>query len=193
MTKIYRELENGKIVKGIGLPVFVHNGSTYYCDLIEIYEDGVIDCWGESVDFEIFIEKVNSGWFVTQLPKGDIKINRHHSFYGKTDKLQTYIKEEEFIKEVRDTLDQLQGKTTSSERCRESFHTYLEKPTKSNKQDLRIKYKSVPDHLKEYVLWDMDSRDGAIRHILSGKKIKKKLIKMWKKRYGYQIQQKDSN
>jgi len=183
MEKIYRELKNGTIVKGIGLPAFIHNGG-YHCVLIKIYEDGIIDCW-EEVNFSQFVEKVRSGWVVTRLPKGE-DISRTHSFYGKTDDIQTYVEEKEFIKEVRDTLDELQGKPTSSKRCQKAFSNFLAAPNKTNKKALEKEYKSIPDHLKRYVLGDMDAKDGPIRYILSNKKIDNERLNHWKEWYDYQ-------
>lgn len=180
MEKIYRELKTGELVKGIGLPAFIHNFQ-YHCVLIKIYEDGLINCW-KNFDFEGFVEKVRSGWIVTKLPKG-AKISRHHSFYGKTDDLTTYVEEEEFIKEVRDTLDELQGKSTSSERCRISLLQYLDEPSESNKQALEKEYNSVPKHLKRYVLHDMDSKDNAIRRILAEKHVEPDTLEQLKERY----------
>ena len=180
MEKIYRELENGEIVKGIGLPAFIHNVS-YHCVLIKIYQDGVIDCW-EQVDFEGFVEKVRCGWVVTQLPKGaDISLT--HSFYGKTDQLETYVKEEEFIKEVKDTLDEINGKPTSSDRCRKAFTAYLSDTTESAKKLLEKEYNSIPEHLRIYVLGDMDSKDGAIRYILSGEVPDEETFNYWREQY----------
>ncbi|MEK8021290.1 MAG: hypothetical protein VSS75_030825 [Candidatus Parabeggiatoa sp.] len=181
MERIYRELENGEIVKGIGLPAFIHNMS-YHCVLINIYQDGVIDCW-EEVDFEGFVEKVKCGWIVTQLPKGG-EISLHHSFDGKTDQLETYVKEEEFVKEVKDTLDELNGKPTSSDRCYKAFIAYLSEPTERAKKLLEKEYRSIPEHLKRYVLHDMDFKDGPIRYILSNEIQDEKRFNYWRERYG---------
>jgi hypothetical protein len=181
MEKIYRELEDGKIVKGIGLPAFIHN-MQYHLVTIKVYEDGLIDCW-ENVDFEGFVEKVRSGWIVTKVPKGE-RISRFHSFVGNSDGIETYIEELEFVKEVRDVLDQLQGQKTSSDRCKEAFRKYLDKQNDVNLQNLKNEYSSIPEHLKRYVLGDMDSKDGPIRYVLDGKPLDQERLERWQGRYG---------
>tara|TARA_R110002072_G_scaffold245541_1_gene404807 strand:- start:50 stop:604 length:555 start_codon:yes stop_codon:yes gene_type:complete len=180
MEKIYRETKDGKIIKGIGLPAFIHN-MQYHLVTIKVYEDGVIDCW-EKVDFEGFIDKVNSGRVVTKIPKGE-DISRFHSFFGKSDGLNTYIDEREFIKEVKDTLDQLQGRTSSSERCRDAFIKYLQFPSVDNANKLKEEYTSTPEHLRRYVLGDMDSKDGPIKYVLEGKEVNDECLNRWRERY----------
>jgi hypothetical protein len=180
VEKIYRELKNGEIVKGIGLPAFIHN-DLYHLVTIKVYEDGIIDCW-DKVDFEGFVERVLSGWVVTQVPKGS-KISRFHSFYGQANGIESYIEEKEFIKEVRDTLDELQGEKTSSVRCNEAFISFLDSPDQSSRINLAKEYELIPEHLKRYVLGDMDSKDGPIKSILSGRNIEEQTIDIWRERY----------
>ena len=180
MENIYRELENGDIVKGVGLPAFIHN-MQYHLVTIKVYEDGIIDCWGK-VDFEGFVEKVKSGWVVTQVPKGK-DVSRFHSFHGKSDGIETYIDEVEFIKEVRDTIDELQGNATSSMRCRDAFSSFLNSPNDTTKSELKKEYNLIPEHLKRYVLGDMDSKDGPIKQVLSGKKLDEENLNYWRERY----------
>jgi len=180
MDQVYREKDDGTIVKGIGLPAFIHNGR-YYCVLVKVYEDGVIDCWDE-VDFEGFVQKVRGGWVVTQLPP-DAVIHSHHSFYGSTDNLTTWVKESEFIKEVRDTLDRLCGKSWSSRRCNDAFVKYLSHPTEETKKLVAKEYDLVPEHLRQYVLGDMDHRDAPIRELLENDSIDASTLQMWKTMY----------
>ena len=87
-------------------------------------------------------------------------------FFGKCD-VECYVKIEEFVKEVEDVLGQLQGCPKSSERCFEAFRRYVFAPSVPLREALREAYKAVPeDILREYMLGDMDSRDGPIRCII---------------------------
>ena len=56
MLQIYRNGENGEIIRGIGLSAFIHNWH-YYETIIGVFEHGTIDCWG-LVNFEEFKTKV---------------------------------------------------------------------------------------------------------------------------------------
>lgn len=182
MENIYRECEAGLVIKGIGLPAFIHNGD-YQQVLIGVYEDGLVDCWG-LVTLDEFKERVRSGWVVTQVPKG-APISSHHLFYGKCD-LECYVKIAEFVKEVEDELGRLQGVPTSAERCFDAFRRYLFAPSVTLREALREAYKAVPEHLRTYVLGDMDSRDGPIRCILDEdppRPLRQGDIELWKEYY----------
>jgi hypothetical protein len=43
MLQIYRDGAQGKIIRSIGLPAFIHNNN-YYQTIIGVFEDGTIDC-----------------------------------------------------------------------------------------------------------------------------------------------------
>ena len=55
-------------VRGFLLPAFIHHVE-YHLTGLEVYSDGVIDCWG-GVDLGIFRRKLAEGWVVTQPPVG---------------------------------------------------------------------------------------------------------------------------
>ncbi|NJK76969.1 MAG: hypothetical protein HC942_27115 [Microcoleus sp. SU_5_6] len=129
MLQIYRNGANGEIIRGRGLPAFIHNGN-YYQTIIGVFEDGTIDCW-ELVDFEEFTNKVTEGWVVTQVPKG-ARISCHHLYYGNSN-LECYIEIDEFVKEVEDTINQLQGKQTARQTCFQAFARFLTEPNKKTK------------------------------------------------------------
>jgi hypothetical protein len=156
--QIYRNGANGQIIRGKGLSAFIHN-LNYYETIIGVFEDGTIDCWGV-IDFEEFKTKVAEGWVVTQVPKG-AKISCHHLYYGNST-LEFYIEIDEFVKEVEDTINLLQGKQTVGQTCVQAFAKFLTFPTPENKSSLREAYNAIPKHLRIYVLGDMDFKDSAI-------------------------------
>jgi hypothetical protein len=167
MLQIYRNGENGEIIRGKGLSAFIHNGD-YYETIIGVFEDGTIDCW-ELVNFEEFKNKVSQGWVVTEVPKG-ARISCHHLYYGNST-LEFYIEIDEFVKEVEDTIDLLQGKQTVAESCIQAFASFITLPTKKNKSSLREAYNAIPKHRRIYVLGDMDGKDSAIRMCIENRDI----------------------
>ena len=56
-------------IDGITLPVFIHNGPTFFLHDMPVYADGLIDCW-EMVDFDLFREKIRSGWVLPHADDG---------------------------------------------------------------------------------------------------------------------------
>lgn len=67
---------------------------------------------------------------------------------------------------VRDTLHDLNGEPTSSDRCREAFFRFLDEPTQLHHERLREAYQAVPSHWQIGVLKDFDNGDAAIAAIL---------------------------
>ncbi|HEY0605339.1 MAG TPA: hypothetical protein VGD58_20630 [Herpetosiphonaceae bacterium] len=163
MLDIYRKTKDGQIILGKGLPAFIHNGN-YHQVTIKVYADGLIDCW-QLVDLDGFKQKIREGWVVTQVPAGK-RISCHHLFYGSAT-LNCYVEIDEFVKEVEDTVRELQGQPTSSRLCKQAFETYLRQPSSDHQAALREAYERVPKHLRVYVLHDMDAKDGPIKRTIS--------------------------
>jgi len=184
MLQIYRNGENGEIIRGKGLSAFIHNWH-YYETIIGVFEDGTIDCWG-LVNFEEFKNKVSQGWVVTEVPKG-ARISCHHLYYGNST-LEFYIEIDEFVKEVEDTIDLLQGKQTVAESCIQAFARFITLPTKKNKSSLREAYNAIPKHLRIYVLGDMDCKDSAIRMCIENRDISQEILERFKKDYEWVLE-----
>ncbi|MDR6568822.1 DUF7638 domain-containing protein [Chitinophaga ginsengisegetis] len=69
--------------------------------------------------------------------------------------------------EIRDIVGKLNGEPTSIQLCRQAYTQYINDPTPSNKERLKITYENVPDHNKMYV-GDMDTKDIEVRMIIYG-------------------------
>ncbi len=179
MLKIYRNGANGEIIRGQGLSAFIYN-SDYYETIIGVFEDGTIDCWG-LVNFEEFKTQVAQGRVVTEVPKG-ARISCHHLYWGNST-LEFYKEIDEFVKEVADTIDLLQGKQTVAETCVQAFARFLTLPTTENKSSLRSAYNAIPKHLRIYVLSDMDYKDSAILTCIENTEVSQEIIESFKTEY----------
>lgn len=159
----YRITPEGERIDGVFAMAFIHNGDYYLTD-IRIYRDGLIDCWG-LVIFEEFKAKVRSGWVVTK-PPPDAQI--HVSFLGRftATNASYWIEPEEFIKEVADEIEELNGRSTTSDRCREAWAAFEASRSEEAKQALRLAYEAIPEHNRRYVLRDQDAKDHTIRAVL---------------------------
>ncbi|OGM97920.1 MAG: hypothetical protein A2817_01775 [Candidatus Yanofskybacteria bacterium RIFCSPHIGHO2_01_FULL_39_8b] len=165
---IYRKTEDGEMILGQALSVFIHNGDYHLVDL-KVFQDGKIDCW-DLIDFEEFKKKIASGWVQTSIPDGSqVSVFSLGRFKIKDSSM--YIKETELIKEVKDIIDELNGKKTTSEICRGVFEEYNQSPTEENKQKLKTAYEDIPEHNRCYVLGDMNEKDYPIRYVIYGKDV----------------------
>ena len=79
----------------------------------------------------------------------------------------SWVKEEEFVKEVVDIIESLNGRPSASELCKEALKKFQEEMTEEARQELRQAYEAVPAHNRKY-LGDMDVKDIPIRMIIYG-------------------------
>ena len=150
--------KNSRVQDGVEIPgmythAFIHNG--WYCvSEIRVYQDGMIDCWG-LVDFEGFKQKVSEGWVVTKLPNNaPVSISRLARFTAT--EVQASVKEDEFVKEVADAIEELNGRPTSTHKCRAAFQRFQEEHSEVARQQVQETYEGVPEHLRWFLLDEMD-------------------------------------
>jgi hypothetical protein len=154
-----------KEVIGTYLYAFIHNGD-YFLSEIKIYADDKVDCW-ELLDFEIFKQKVRSGWVVTQLPENArVSISGVASFIAC--EVRSFVDPEEFIKEVADEIEELNGRPTAADICRTAYQAFQQRQSEDARAKLKLAYEGIPGHLRRYVLRDMDAKDFPIRKIIYG-------------------------
>lgn len=159
---IYR-LDNDKLILGVALKAYIHNLYFYIAD-IKVYADGLIDCWG-LVNLEQFKEKAREGWVVTQIPdSAEVEYDDIASMT--VSRVESHIELDEFVKEVEDAINALNGETTASQKCREAFTDYTNDPSWANKAKLSEAYYAVPKHNRVYILGDMDYKDARIKDVL---------------------------
>ncbi|MDO8570565.1 MAG: hypothetical protein Q7R97_03190 [Candidatus Daviesbacteria bacterium] len=161
---IYRE-EDGKIILGQSHPIFIQNFHYHLIEL-EIYADGVIDCW-KLVNFEEFKQKVVEGWVVTEIPE-NAEISIFPLGYYSTINVVNAVKPQELIKEVADIIEELNNRPTTSHLCQDAYEEYLKNSNNKTEEKLRNTYEAIPEHNRIYVLGDMNLKDSPIRKIIYG-------------------------
>jgi hypothetical protein len=118
------------------------------------------------MSFDEFERVVALGKFVTIIPEGaSIRVPRLATFT--VSKIESLWEQVDLISVVRDTLHELNGEPTSSDRCREAFFRFLDEPTQLNHERLREAYQAVPSHWQIGVLHDVDNGDAAMAAILA--------------------------
>jgi ribA/ribD-fused uncharacterized protein len=161
--RTYRALDDGERIEGTWRHVFINNGGRYFLSDLKIYADGLIDCWG-LVDLEGFREKVREGWVATRLPeKGQATAHHLGAWQFKN---PTVIDSQQLIKEVEETIAELQGIPTTSSRCLASLDIYVANTSEENRLSLKEAYFAIPAHLRMYVLGDQDMADWPIRVLI---------------------------
>lgn len=163
--RTYREV-NGEQIIGKRHSAYIHNGGTYFLADIIVYKDAIIDCW-ELMNLDEFKSALARGWCVTTLPEG-AKVDIAFLSAFTVTKVDSWIAEEEFLKEVIDTIEELNDRPTSDLKCREVYKLYQDNPTEELRAKLKQAYEAIPEHNRRYVLADMDVKDVPIRMIIYG-------------------------
>jgi ribA/ribD-fused uncharacterized protein len=163
-NRTYR-IADGERIEGSWRHIFIKNGNMYFLTDLEVYADGMVDCWG-LIDSATFQQKVKSGWVATTFAQG-ARASVHHLVTWQFDQPASWVSPQDLIAEVGDEIERLAGRPTLEERLDETLDRYLDDPTGENLVALREAYFAVPEHLRIYLLGDMDAKDIPLRKLVT--------------------------
>jgi hypothetical protein len=69
------QIQHTMTIQGIVTPAIIHNSNYFFINL-PVHANGLIDAW-DMLDLPLFLEKLQRGWVVTQIPNGE-----HISIHG---------------------------------------------------------------------------------------------------------------
>ncbi|MEV6110041.1 NADAR family protein [Streptomyces sp. NPDC051940] len=163
--RTWRDVD-GERIEGTWRHAFICNGGTYFLTDLVVYADGLIDCWG-LVTLEEFAGKLASGWIATELPDGGVA-SAHHLASWTFSEPQTWLTPEMLLGDIRDDIDQLNGRPDSTRRCLSLLDVFRDQPTEQNRAALREAYEAIPGHLRIYALGDQDRKDFPLKVVVAG-------------------------
>lgn len=163
--RVTHRMADGVRVPGTWRHAFIRNGDYYLTDLL-IYADGLIDCWG-LVTLDEFERKLRSGWVATELPEG-ARASGHDLAGWTFHEPCTWLTPELLLAEVRDTIDQLNGRPDSRDRCLAAVGAFLADRTEERRAAVRDTYHAIPVTQRRYALGDMDRRDEPLKVLVAG-------------------------
>jgi predicted NAD-dependent protein-ADP-ribosyltransferase YbiA (DUF1768 family) len=162
-NQTYR-IVDGERIEGSWRHIFIKNGNTYFLTDLEVYADGMVDCWGV-IDFATFQQKVKSGWVATTFAQG-ARASVHHLVTWQFDQAMSWLAPQDLITEVGNEIERLAGRPALEDRLHAALDRYLDDPTDENLVTLREAYFAVPEHLRIYLLGDMDAKDIPLRKLI---------------------------
>ncbi|GGX29046.1 NADAR family protein [Streptomyces lomondensis] len=164
-NRITYRTADGVRVPGTWRHAFIRNGDYFLTDLF-IYADGLIDCWG-LVTLEEFEEKLRCGWVATELPDG-ARASGHQLASWRFGEPRTRYTPELLLAEIRDTIDELNGRPDSTDRCLAAVDVFLADRTEENRATARAAYHAIPETRRLYALGDMDRKDEPLQVLVTG-------------------------
>ncbi|MFD4524032.1 NADAR family protein [Streptomyces sp. NPDC058470] len=165
-NRITHRTADGVRIPGTWRHAFIHNGGCYFLTDLFIYADGLIDCWG-LVTVEEFEEKLRTGWVATSLPEG-AAASAHDLAAWKFSEPRNWLTPDLLVAEVRDTIDQLNGRPDSTGRCLATVDAFLVDRTEENRTAVGTAFLAIPVSRRRYALGDMDRKDGPLRVLVAG-------------------------
>ncbi|MER6096591.1 NADAR family protein [Streptomyces sp. NPDC001728] len=164
--RLTHRMADGVRVPGTWRHAFIRNGGTYFLTDLFIYADGIVDCW-DLVTLDEFEKKLRSGWVATSLPDGGWASAHHLGswVFGEPD---TRLTPELLLAEVRDTIDELNGRPDSTGRCLAAVEVFLAERTEENRSAARAAYLAIPETVRHYALGDMDRKDHPLQILVTG-------------------------
>ena len=162
---VTRRLVEGREVPGVYFPAFIHNGD-YYLTNIVAYQDGMVECWG-LVTFAEFAQKVVEGWVVTSVPEGatgDI----HHVARFTISGVHVEGPETEFVKDVANAIDELNGRPTAQARLVEAIRGLRIGETLELVEEFRKAYSDLPAYRRKYIFGSRMEKYKEIQRFLEG-------------------------
>ncbi|WP_030851670.1 NADAR family protein [Streptomyces sp. NRRL F-4474] len=165
-NRITHRTADGVRVPGTWRHAFICNGGSYFLTDLFIYADGLVDCW-ELVTLGEFEQKLRSGWVATSLPDGG-RASAHHLASWTFGEPRTWLTPELLLAEVRDTVDELNGRPDSTARCLAAVDVFMADRTEANRAAARAAYLAVPETVRLYALGDMDRKDRPLKVLVAG-------------------------
>ncbi|WP_369192136.1 NADAR domain-containing protein [Streptomyces sp. R08] len=165
-NRITYRTADGVRIPGTWRHVFIRNGDHYFLTDLFIYADGLIDCWGVVTVAE-FEEKLRTGWVATSFPEGG-EASAHELAEWKFREPKSWLTPELLVAEVRDSIDQLNGRPDSTGRCLAAVDVFLADRTEENRAAARAAFLNIPKSQRRYALGDMDSKDRPLRVLVAG-------------------------
>jgi uncharacterized protein (TIGR02996 family) len=161
-----QRVAEGKVVPGVYFPAFIHNFDKYYLASIVAYVDGMVDCWG-LVTFAEFKEKVRDGWVVTSIPDG-ARVNIHNVAFFTVSGVSVNGPEEEFVKDVANAIEELNGRPTAQARLIQAIGGLREQDTPELRSEFRRAYADLPAYLRRYFFGSRRERHTDLQRLLDG-------------------------
>ncbi|MBA4533181.1 DUF7638 domain-containing protein [Brevibacillus halotolerans] len=100
-----QKIRRTKTIEGTKIPGFICNGGSYFFIYVDVYEDGMVNCW-ELVDLDGLVEKLNKNWLVPSVPQGEAISIFGLGSYEIAD-AQWNFDQGQYMNLIRDTVTQL--------------------------------------------------------------------------------------
>lgn len=159
-------------INGDSVNMFYKMNNCFYLIKVNVFADSSVQLsrLENPVDlsFHEFEKLVSEESILTEVPEGElIHVYGLGKFFIQNIVSSVSIREK--LLEIKDMMRNLKGEPSSLQICQQALLVYLDNPTISNKEALKITYENIPQHQRRYV-GDMDTKDIQVRMIIYGER-----------------------
>ncbi|OMF96508.1 hypothetical protein [Paenibacillus sp. FSL R7-0337] len=106
-----RAIRRTKTVEGTSIPGIIHNGGSYFYINVDVYEDGMVNCW-ELIDLKGLSGKIQSGWLTPAAPAGE-QLSIHGLGAYTVESAKWTYNEASYYQHIQDTVARLNPELTN--------------------------------------------------------------------------------
>lgn len=169
-TRTYRPVE-GERVDGVVTHVLgrrdSRGGHYFGVTNLEVYADGSILCDFGRMDLDGLRQALSVNRIALNVAEGTTVTLGLTARMTAATPSGPPVADEDFVREVADQIERLNGRPTSRELCRDAAEAFAEEPSHERWLVMQEAYLRVPAHLRPYVFSDMDVKDQPIRVLLT--------------------------
>ena len=158
-----RKTDDGD-VPGVFLPAIINN-TEHYLTFLAVYRDGMVDCWGLTT-FDEFIDKAKRGWVTNAVPAGRT-LGIHHLVNLTVTASEPAGTMDDLIKDVRNALEELNGRPTAQERVIEAIKAFKKCDTPEVRSAFISAYADLPCFHRKYIFGSRMEKHKDIQQVLA--------------------------
>lgn len=152
------------MLRFVNYPIFQVVFGEYRLRFLRILADWQVELEGTVYSRDDFNRIVGSGDLRATIAEGDRVSTDGLCSFDVSD-VCCQVPESELMKEINDLVEELNGRKTSIEACREAYWAYVDAPCEEKLRQLRRSYEATPAHLR-FQLLGFEEKDLAIQKLL---------------------------
>lgn len=157
-----RETDDGT-VPGVYLPAIINN-IHHHLTFLAVYKDSMIDCWG-LITLDEFLVKAKWGWVTNAVPPGRT-LGIHHLVDVTVNASEPAGSVVDLIKDVRNAIEELNGRPTAQERIGESIKAFAEDDTPEVREAFLSAYADLPCFHRKYIFGSRMEKHKEIQRLI---------------------------
>lgn len=151
-------------INGVRIPAVIHNG-IFFLTSIQVFQDGMIECWGELITFDQFKAEVKKKRVLASMPEGaTVSITKRIQF--KATEVLSAGSGSDLIKDVAGALDELNGRPPPVLRLINAMKRFQVVDTPEIREQLKLAFDDLPSYDRQFAFGSQMEGHKEIQRIV---------------------------